>query len=1000
MTLSPRMQLCLARAYGRGPLRLSDLRDTMGLKYGPDPESYSSYPEKRYFTDSAGKSTLATVAKHGNAATDPKTYAHEKAAEMAGGVGQQFKTAVPTTNTVEQVARLGVPARGEYKKTYVTVHDLFGHDPHGVAAWVGINAALSPNAAYPDHASAATHLTAKWLALPGRLREDPETIRRLMHEANVFGKEGTDEVIAAHPGAIKGDFTIPYGQSFSGPVAARAGVKRVINVLQNIDKIKLAMERPELPESGQWLGLLSGQGPVAGMLKVPNFFSSYGSQNFGAAIDTHMNRLLIHPMLGGFMRQSPIMQQLERLYHDGEDVGGLRAEVRRRTPIKSELVKAMMQHPDLKIPAGKTLADGTKERITIPAFAKIINAKLSEKPAYYAAYKHVLADAADKLGWNLSEVQESVWTGLIGLMAMNSVARDPKFKGIPQGEIEKHLNADAIRQGWQNHEFFLFPSVVDAYRRAGTDPNAVRRVEQWAAEAAAANSRPGILSAGLTPGLREIAAHLPASSRRAGVDAASPVRQAIVKSLQTHGVIDANGKVKLQRLGQRLRLKMLLAKDIYGRDVDFANDHDVRNLVQGYLENAKDMAYPLILSDRLEELGHPHAEMLRWYIQHGLPAHKVAYENLEPLAHNNVVQDVVPAQHLQPLGQARSVMRTNEPAQTRFDRVLSAVPEPLSRLLQSAILRNVSVHTQHNYASGHPPVVSNMTDNRHRKLAATLEMQSLGLLPNQRPYDPAQTRLFLNNKLGNFFRDPPTIGNPDHDKSFERAADAAEQFVGSHAQHFGTPEQQVQQKFQRPNTPARLTAQYDAPLPLAGVLTRITAANHKTFVDHLRTVLAQSGVIPQEVLPAIHDVGGAARASVFATGSFRNPNAPGTAAAWTGMLGRQPGMLAFRSSPNGPDSVYKFQHGDTDAIQQVLSANGVNSRVIVPQGKAFQVYVYDKGRAKREAVARAVSQLGTAAEEWQGQGTSIGGNHAAEKDMGREQYRNVINTAESGGTVQ
>lgn len=191
----------------------------------------------------------------------------------------------------------------------------------------------------------------------------------------------------------------------------------------------------------------------------------------------------------------------------------------------------------------------------------------------------------------------------------------------------------------------------------------------------------------------------------------------------------------------------------------------------------------------------------------------------------------------------------------------------------------------------------------------------------------------------------------------------------------------------------KLAAKYDAPLPFASVLQRATDANYKTFLEHITKVLHQSGVIPQTVSPAIHDVNGAARVSLFAAGQYRNPAAPGTAAAWSGLLGRQPGMLSFQSSPQGQDSIYKFQHGDADAIQRALNSVGVTSRTLVPDGKSFSVYVYDKGRQKREAVASAVGQLGVPVDEWRGTGTPVGGK---EKDMGRSQYRDVINASEGG----
>lgn len=199
-------------------------------------------------------------------------------------------------------------------------------------------------------------------------------------------------------------------------------------------------------------------------------------------------------------------------------------------------------------------------------------------------------------------------------------------------------------------------------------------------------------------------------------------------------------------------------------------------------------------------------------------------------------------------------------------------------------------------------------------------------------------------------------------------------------------------KFQALGVPLQL-AKYDATLPFQSSMQRVTASNYQTFVEHMKKVLMQSGIIPQDVSPAIHDVNGQTRVSLFASGTYRNPAAPGTAAAWTGMLGRQPGMLSFQSSPTGADSIYKLAHGDSDTVQQVLSANGINSRTMVPRDKSFEVYVYDQGRQQREAMAAAATQLGVPVEEWRGTGTPVGGK---QEDMGRSQYRDAINASESG----
>jgi hypothetical protein len=189
-------------------------------------------------------------------------------------------------------------------------------------------------------------------------------------------------------------------------------------------------------------------------------------------------------------------------------------------------------------------------------------------------------------------------------------------------------------------------------------------------------------------------------------------------------------------------------------------------------------------------------------------------------------------------------------------------------------------------------------------------------------------------------------------------------------------------------------AQYDAPLDFGPAQDRVTASNQQVFTEHMKQILMQAGIIPHFVTPVIHDVAGAARASVMATGKFANPNAPQLGAAWTGLLGRQPGMLAFMSHPQGPDSVYHFKYPNVDVAKKALNQAGVVSSVIVPNKTDYSLYIYDKGGMLRQGVASALTQLGVVADEWKGQGQTVGGK---QDDMGREQYRNTINKVEGSG---
>lgn len=651
-----------------------------------------------------------------------------------------FGGTIPTVKTIVNLAQLGSPARGEYKRTLDTVKSLFGHDPDGVTAWQLVNGSLSPRAEYLDHAGASTLIVANWLAL-GKPK-DPDAIRELIYRVNTFGKHYTPELAAKVPWAINpktgkyAGIAAGEGETFGGTTAMGANVERAVRALSNVEKLRDTLVDPA-GDPGRNLALISSKG----LGKVNNFIISYSAPTHGTALDMWMSHLLFHPSLDNIEQHSDVLSQVKSQLSDPSELTEIERKAAKHYPVRSELVRALLKQPNAVVNITRRHKDGTtsQQPIKIHKFLQELNSALVTDQPVYMAFKHGVADAAKRLDWSLSEVQESVWTGVIAIAAAVSL-------GIPINKIQDYLTYDTVRKGWQNHEAFVFPGLVDAYRRAGTDPAAVRQLQQRTLETAASHSRPGVIPVSDPAHLRRIAAYIPPAGRR---DAATPIRDALVKRLTEEGLIDPKtGQVRLRRLGQKLRL-----------------------------------------------------------------------------------------------------------------------------------------------------------------------------------------------------------------------------------------------------------AQYDLPVDFVSALSRAVSTDQQTFADHLRHVLQQSGIQPHEVSPAVHDYAGQARASVVAAGSFRGGQQfPHTGAAWTGLLGRQPGMLSFQGNANGPDSVYRFQHNDADQVRQVLDQAGIKSRVLAPHDKTFHIFVYDAGRRNREGMARALTLLGTPAEEWRGTGTPIGGK---EDDMGREQYRGVINTAEAaGGPVQ
>jgi uncharacterized protein (TIGR02996 family) len=199
-------------------------------------------------------------------------------------------------------------------------------------------------------------------------------------------------------------------------------------------------------------------------------------------------------------------------------------------------------------------------------------------------------------------------------------------------------------------------------------------------------------------------------------------------------------------------------------------------------------------------------------------------------------------------------------------------------------------------------------------------------------------------------------------------------------------------RLSRDGKPARLLAQKDRPVDVAGAGQRAASSNHADLLGALKGVLDKSGLVPHKIYPAVHDAGGQARASaVAAVFGERHPQAADYGAAWQGLLAKQPALVVFRSHPQGADSVYRFGFkGPQAAMSQLLDGIGVSNRVYVTHGGGTHVFLYDRGRRLRDAVGQLAARLGLEVTEHLGDGHPVGGGD----DVGRAAYRDEIRSAE------
>lgn len=884
-----------------------------------------------------------------------------------------FSNVIPHVRTLTTLAELGSPAKGEYENTFRTVKQLFGHDPDGVTAWLGLNGVFSPNTSYKDHAGAASMLTAAWINA-GK-PTDEHAIRHLIHAVDTFGKHYSEE-LAAHPAWNVNPETGKYtgitpgaGESFGGTMRSQRAIKHATYVLQNIDTLRKALEDPA-GKGGENLSMLGG----GGTSKVPNLVLSYPQPMFGSAIDTHMAQLLMHPSLDNFQLHSDILRQVRAHLSKPRDLERLEAKSLKGIPIKSELVRALMQNPYLSVKAGKTTrtlgSSGVKDQSTVADWIKQINANLLSKPQHYLGYKYAINEAAKKLGWTPSEVQESVWTGILALMAANEV-------GIPKKQVLQHLTSDVVRKGWENHEAIYFPKLVDALIRGGANQKTLRKLGKGLDKRAAESSRPGIIRVRDEPHLSDIAPHLPGITARS---AGKPILDALRQRLQEEGLIDpATGKYRLRRLGDPIRLAG-------GSPGAFQ---------QAILRSPNDVAPGMIFADWLDERGaHRLASLYRNTQWPGNPAGGI----------QNHTHDLNRWKELQD-----AMLEYGKPSTAELLGYIQKYGKPtgISPFMTPEVTKQLwGSHVFAEDMGGRPFY--------HRATPELRPFPSL-IIPGASPVRlstggvrttllPLATDDYYHQHQGrpeSFFA---TIGHKDTESSpggiyvtpehAHRLMHEADTFDTPNdaewaAKYTGNP--QLNQ-LSRQGFPLRLMAKYDMPLNFGSSLQRVEASNQAPFIEALRETLRNSGINPEQVFPAIHDNSGQTRTSAFAIGKILNPKGVTSAASWVGLLGRQPGMLAFRGNPMGKDSIYHFTHYNADIVRNVLQNAGITNRTIVPQKNHYSVYVYDPQNKMRDRMAVALHEMNTTATEWRGDGEPIGGRM---EDMGRSQYRDKINQAES-----
>lgn len=174
------------------------------------------------------------------------------------------------------------------------------------------------------------------------------------------------------------------------------------------------------------------------------------------------------------------------------------------------------------------LAKGTGSARVVEGIKNARDKLITRGPVYFA-YKTLLGHAAKQLGWSPREVQETVWTALMSIMAAKGHNPDLVTDEPRAEDIVATLDRKSIAKGWDLTGLLTDPGVIRSLELVGVNAKEVSNVAKRARarRTKLAGTGPASVERGAYAPLEAVARRLePADSRTA---AAQPILDALKK---------------------------------------------------------------------------------------------------------------------------------------------------------------------------------------------------------------------------------------------------------------------------------------------------------------------------------------------------------------------------------------------------------------------------------------------------------------------------------------
>lgn len=363
-------------------------------------------------------------------------------------VSQSFdnhpKSVLPTMDEIKALAKAGESTKGQYEHAGKVLTSFIG--PENAKLWVAANAILSPLAKWEHHSRAALRLVRLWREAGSP--SDPDTVHKIVERIG--------------PGNAESEVDAQGKKIYPSVGFYSSKAPKLREMLMNHQEFLKRIENVAATNRG----------------KIVEFGRAFADPN-GVPIDTHMGKAVVPS-------GTEVTGKLPK--DAGNDTKADLKDLIRSTKTPHLLARAIAEQGNPQLHSA--LLEAQKKLVASPALQK--------------AYKVAIAEAAIQLGWEPRQVQETLWSAVVAIIAA-------KNRGIATKDILSRLRHENAFQAWNVGGLLSTPEVLHDVGLLSRRPSSA-----FAAEADRAPSATGQIATGNDPAFEAVAARIPANTRNQG----------------------------------------------------------------------------------------------------------------------------------------------------------------------------------------------------------------------------------------------------------------------------------------------------------------------------------------------------------------------------------------------------------------------------------------------------------------------------------------------------